>query len=53
METLVLPLQDKRFIVSNKGKILLVTYNRRYAEHIAILVSKNDYPKSYEITIKR
>ena len=53
METLVLPLQDKRFIVSNKGKILLVTYSRRHAEYIAGLVSRNDFPRSYELTIKR
>jgi hypothetical protein len=53
METLSLPLDSKRFIVSNKGKIVIVTYNRRYAEHIASLVSRNNYPKSYELTIKK
>ena len=48
-----MPLQDKRFIVSNKGKILLVTYNRRSAEGLEHLVKKNNYPRSYGLTVER
>jgi len=52
METLNIPVCGKRYIVANKGKILLVTYNRRYAEHIFDLVKKNDYPTTYEIRVQ-
>ena len=52
METLNIPLCEKRYVVANKGKILLVTYNRRYAELIDKLVKSNDYPKAYEVVVR-
>lgn len=53
METLNIPLCEKRYVVANKGKILLVTYNRRYAEQIDKIVKSNDYPKSYGIIVDK
>jgi hypothetical protein len=53
METLVLPLSDKRFVVSNKNKIILVTYNRRSAEMLNNLITKNDYPGSYVLAVEK
>jgi hypothetical protein len=53
METLNIPVCEKRYIVTNKGKILVVTYNRKYAERIDKLVKSNNYPKSYEIVVKK
>ena len=52
METINLPLDEKRYIVVNKGKILLVTYNRPSAERLSRLVAKNNYPKDYELVVK-
>lgn len=53
METLALPLQDKRYIVSNKGKIIIITYNCKYARTLANILAKNDYNKKYELRVNR
>lgn len=53
METLYLQFNEKRYIVANKGKILIVTYNRRYAEFLSDLVKKNDYPATYAVSVQR
>jgi len=53
MEVLLLPRCEKRFVVANKGMILIVTHNRQYAERIDKLVKKYDYPKSYTVVVKK
>ena len=53
METLYLPQGEKKYVVVNKDKILIVTYNRPYAERIDNLVKSNDYPKSYGVVVRK
>ncbi len=53
MEILHLPRCDKRFVVANKGKILIVTHNRQYAELIDKLIKENDYPANHAIVVKK
>ncbi len=53
MEILHLPRCEKRFVVVNKGKILIVTHNRQYAELIDKLIKKNDYPSDYAIVVRK
>lgn len=53
MEILNLPRCEKRFVVTNKGKILIVTHNRGYAEYIDKEVKKNNYPAEYAVVVRK
>jgi len=41
----------KRYVVTNKGKILLVTYDYRIAEDLESQLVKHDFPKSYALSV--
>jgi hypothetical protein len=41
----------KRYVVTNKGKILLVTYDHRIAEDLESQLVKYDFPKSYVLSV--
>ena len=47
METLVLPYQPVRYLVTNTEKIILVTHDYKYANKIASAISKLENPKVY------
>jgi ABC-type polar amino acid transport system ATPase subunit len=47
METLVLPYQPVRYLVTNTEKIILVTHDFKYANKIAGAISKLENPKVY------
>lgn len=42
----------RRYIVTNKNKILLVTYDHRIAETLERDITKNDYPAHYMLRIE-
>ncbi len=41
----------KRYVVTNKGKILLVTYDYRIAEDLESQLVKHNYPKNYVLKV--
>lgn len=41
----------KRYVVTNKDKILLVTYDHRTADFLEAQIKKYNYPKSYVLKI--
>ena len=41
----------RRYIVTNKNKILLVTYDHRIAERIEYDLKNNDYPAHYMLRV--
>lgn len=53
MEILNIPFSEKRYVVANKGKILIVTHNRKYAEFLTKVLNKYDWPETYEIKVER
>ena len=53
MEILRVERCELRFVVANKGKIVLVTHNRRHAEFLSDLVNRFDWPRSYALSIEK
>jgi len=51
MEIINVPGDDKRYVITNKGKIILVTYNRKYAEFLASILKKKDWAMSSELAV--
>lgn len=51
MEIINVQGDDIRYVITNKGKVILVTYNRKYAEYLASILKKKDWPTSAELTI--
>jgi len=47
METLVLQYQPVRYLVTNTEKIILVTYDYKYAHKIAAVIKSLSNPKDY------
>jgi hypothetical protein len=47
VQTLVLPYQPVRYLVTNTEKIILVTYDYHYANKLASAISKLENPKVY------
>ena len=47
VQTLVLPYQPVRYLVTNNEKIILVTYDYHYANKLASAISKLENPKVY------
>lgn len=37
----------KRYVISNKDRIILVTYNLNSATHLESVIKKADYPKDF------
>lgn len=49
VETLCLYGCAKRYVVLNKGKIIILTHDWKIAERLRKEIDKNDYPKHYSI----
>lgn len=47
METLCVPGWPKRYIVTNTEKVILVTYDIRFAESMAHSIKQLENPKNY------
>ena len=47
VEILVLPYQPVRYLVTNTEKIILVTYDYKYANKLASAISRLEDPKKY------
>lgn len=41
----------KRYVVTNKGRILLVTYDHRTADILEAQLQQYDFPKSYVLKV--
>ena len=41
----------RRYIVTNKGKVLLVTYDHRVAETLEYDIANNNYPAHYMLKV--
>ena len=52
VETLVLPYQPVRYLVTNTEKIILVTHDYKYANRIADAIRSLENPNSYTVKIK-
>ena len=51
MEVLAMPLQPIRYTVTNTEKIILVTYDYKYAQFIANTIKKLDKPANFYLRI--
>jgi len=51
MEVLTVPLQPIRYMVTNTEKIILVTYDYKYAQFIANTIKKLDKPANFYLRI--
>jgi hypothetical protein len=51
IQTLVIPYQPVKYVVTNTEKIILVTHDYRYAISIAKIISKLDRPSRFYIKI--
>ncbi len=49
MQTLALPLQPIRYLVTNTERIILVTYDYNFAKKIANAIQKLEMPSNYYI----
>ena len=49
MQTLALPLQPIRYMVTNTERIILVTYDYNFAKKIANAIQKLEMPSNYYI----
>jgi hypothetical protein len=47
VETLVVPYQPARYLVTNTEKIILVTYDKKFADKIADAIRTLENPKNY------
>ena len=52
VEILVLPYQPVRYLVTNTEKIILVTYDYKYAHRVADAIKSLENPSSYKVKIK-
>jgi len=53
VQTLVLPYQPVRYLVTNTEKIILVTYDYHYANKIAAAVSNLENPKEFFVKLRK
>jgi hypothetical protein len=53
METLYLPLCERRYVVINKGKIVLITYNGKFARKLAAVFSLYDLSEEFMLRVNR
>jgi hypothetical protein len=53
IQTLVLPYQPVRYVVTNKDKIVLVTYDYYIAKSLEKDIKKNDYPSTFILAINK
>jgi hypothetical protein len=51
MEVLAVPYQPIRYVVTNKNKIVLVTYDYNFAKSLEYDISRNDYPSSFILAV--
>ena len=51
VQTLALPLQPVRYMVTNTEKIILVTYDYNYAQKIASVISQLDNPSNFYVRL--
>jgi|688.fasta_scaffold393582_3 hypothetical protein len=49
VETLVVPYQPVRYLVTNTKKVILVTYDYNFAKKIANAIQKLEMPSNYYI----
>ena len=52
VETLVLPYQPVRYLVTNTEKIILVTHDYKYANKLASAIEQLSDPKSFVVRLK-
>ena len=52
IEVLYIRGNQKRYIVTNTEKIILVTYDLRFAERIAAAILKQENPRNFAVKIK-
>jgi hypothetical protein len=53
MEVLATPHQPVRYVVTNKNKIVLVTYDYNTAKLLENDISKNDYPSTFILAVNK
>jgi len=41
----------RKFVVSNKHKIIIVTYNKKYADYVEHMLKQRDYDETYFLNI--
>jgi hypothetical protein len=51
MQTLALPLQPIRYLVTNTEKIILVTYDYNYALKIAAAIKQTENPTKFYVKV--
>ena len=51
IQTLALPLQPIRYLVTNTEKIILVTYDYNYAQKIANVIKQIDNPSNFYVKL--
>ena len=42
---------ERRYVVANKDKIIIITHTRKYADYIDQLLKQKDYDISYSIKV--
>ena len=52
VETLVLPYQPVRYLVTNTEKIILVTHDYKYANKVAAAINTLEDPKKFVVKLK-
>jgi hypothetical protein len=53
MQTLALPLQPVRYMVTNTEKIILVTYDYNYAQKLASAIRSLENPSKFYVKLGR
>lgn len=53
IQTLVLPHQPVRYVVTNKDKIVLVTHDYHFATSLANDIKKNNYPSTFILAVNK
>ena len=51
IETLILPYQPVRYVVTNTERIILVTHDYKFANKIANAISKIENPKKFLVKL--
>jgi hypothetical protein len=51
IETLVLPLEPVRYLVTNTERIILVTYDYKYAQKLANIIDKLENPRQFYVRV--
>jgi hypothetical protein len=52
VETLVVPYQPVRYLVTNTKKVILVTYDKKFADKIADAIRTLENPEKYYPSIR-